>query len=120
MRHRRLSTISAALTAAVLVGATAALAGSGSGHGQFRPPPDSLRALAAPIGLRIGTAVTPFELDHPDYAQITGDQFSSVTPGNEMKWQVVEPTRGTYDWSGGDRLVRLAPPHQHPRPGATP
>jgi len=111
MRHRRLSTISAALTAAVLVGATAALAGSGSGHGQFRPPPDSLRALAAPIGLRIGTAVTPFELDHPDYAQITGDQFSSVTPGNEMKWQIVEPTRGTYDWSGGDRLVSFAEQH---------
>ena len=25
-----------------------------------------------------------------------------------MKWQVVEPTRGTYDWSGGDRLVQFA------------
>jgi endo-1,4-beta-xylanase len=34
-----------------------------------------------------------------------------VTPGNEMKWQVVEPTRGTYDWSAADRLVRFA--HQH-------
>ena len=28
-----------------------------------------------------------------------------------MKWQAVEPTRGTYDWSGGDRLVRFAQAH---------
>jgi endo-1,4-beta-xylanase len=107
---RRL-TIGAAIAATVLASGTAALGSSRSGHDRFQPPPDSLRALAAPIGLRIGTAVTPFELDHPAYAQITGDQFSTVTPGNEMKWQVVEPTRGTYDWSGGDRLVTFAQQH---------
>jgi endo-1,4-beta-xylanase len=28
-----------------------------------------------------------------------------------MKWQVVEPTQGTYDWSGGDRLVAFAQQH---------
>jgi endo-1,4-beta-xylanase len=28
-----------------------------------------------------------------------------------MKWQVVEPTQGQYDWSGGDRLVRFAEAH---------
>jgi endo-1,4-beta-xylanase len=28
-----------------------------------------------------------------------------------MKWQVVEPTRGHYDWSGGDRLVAFAEAH---------
>jgi endo-1,4-beta-xylanase len=107
---RRL-TIGAAIAAVILTSCAAALGSSGSGHDRFQPPPDSLRALAAPIGLRIGTAVTPFELDHPAYAQITGDQFSTVTPGNEMKWQVVEPTRGTYDWSGGDRLVSFAQQH---------
>src|SRR4029077_5055459 len=37
-----------------------------------------------------------------------GSQFSVVTPGNEMKWQVVEPTQGTFDWSGADRLVAFA------------
>ena len=76
-----------------------------------RAPSDSLRSLAAPIGLRIGTAIIPFDLDHPDYAQIAAAQFSTVTPGNEMKWQIVEPTRGTYDWSGGDRLVQFAQQH---------
>src|SRR5438270_9484462 len=57
----------------------------------------------------MGTAAVPSEL--ANYGQIIGDQFSVVTPGNEMKWQVVEPTRGTYDWSGGDRLVAFARAH---------
>jgi endo-1,4-beta-xylanase len=70
--------------------------------------PDSLRALAAKIGLRIGSAVIPFDLDHPDYAAVLAEQFSVVTPGNEMKWQVVEPEQGVFDWSGADRLVAFA------------
>jgi endo-1,4-beta-xylanase len=28
-----------------------------------------------------------------------------------MKWQVVEPTQGTFDWSGADRLVTFAEQH---------
>jgi endo-1,4-beta-xylanase len=74
-------------------------------------PPDSLRALGAQVGLRVGSAIIPFDLDNAPYAQVAADQFSTVTPGNEMKWQVVEPTRGTYDWSGGDRLVNFAQAH---------
>jgi endo-1,4-beta-xylanase len=94
----------------VLAGGRAALAGS---PGRVSPPasPDSLRGLAAEVGLRIGSAIVPFDLDHPDYAQTAAAQFSAVTPGNEMKWQVVEPTRGTFDWSGGDRLVQFARAH---------
>jgi endo-1,4-beta-xylanase len=100
--------------AAGVVAVMAALAGGvarADGSHASRQPDDSLRGLAAPIGLRVGTAIIPFDLDQPDYAQIAADQFSTVTPGNEMKWQVVEPTRGTYDWSGGDRLVQFARQH---------
>jgi endo-1,4-beta-xylanase len=94
--------------------ASATTAGSGrlgaddEAHGA---PPDSLRALAAKIGLRIGTAVIPFDLDTPDYADVVANQFSVVTPGNEMKWQVVEPQQGVFDWSGADRLVKFAEQH---------
>jgi endo-1,4-beta-xylanase len=94
--------------AAVLAATAAALARADGGPSA---QPASLRSLAARVGLRIGTAVIPFDLDHPAYAQITGEQFSTVTPGNEMKWETVEPTRGTYDWSGGDRLVQFAQQH---------
>ena len=46
--------------------------------------------VAAALG--IGTAVIPFDLDHPAYQAIVASQFSVVTPGNETKWQAVEPT----------------------------
>jgi endo-1,4-beta-xylanase len=68
----------------------------------------SLRDLADKIGLRIGTAVIPFDLNTPAYAAVLASQFSAVTPGNEMKWGVVEPTQGVFDWSGADRLVAFA------------
>src|SRR5450759_3452830 len=72
-------------------------------------PPDSLRALASKVGLRIGTAVNTDALaTNATYRQITADQFSTVTPENVMKWQVVEPTQGTYDWSAADQLVNFA------------
>ena len=72
-------------------------------------PPDSLRALASKVGLRIGTAVnTDVLATNATYRQITADQFSTVTPENVMKWQVVEPTQGTYDWSAADQLVNFA------------
>jgi endo-1,4-beta-xylanase len=105
VRARRLFTVGVACAAAILVGGTAAT----SSPTHFRPPADSLRVAAAPIGLRIGTALTPPEIQA--YGQIAGDQFDVVTPGNEMKWQLVEPTRGTYDWSGGDNLVTFAKQH---------
>jgi endo-1,4-beta-xylanase len=110
VRLRRLFAAGTAIVATALVVA-AASAGTGASTAPFKPPPNSLRALTDPIGLRVGTAIIPFDLDTPAYATIAGDQFSTVTPGNEMKWQIVEPTRGTYDWSGGDRLVSFAGQH---------
>jgi len=103
MRFHRLAAVSVAVATAV----AAAITGSGVA-GASSNSSDSLRALASEVGLHVGTAVVPYDLDHPDYAKIAAAQFSVVTPGNEMKWQVVEPTQGTYDWSGGDRLVQFA------------
>ena len=108
MRLRSLAGVS--LSVAVLAAGATALATTGGGT--IAPaPPNSLRALAAQVGLRVGSAISPFDLDNAAYSKIAADQFSAVTPENEMKWQVVEPTRGTYDWSGGDRLVRFAQAH---------
>ncbi|MFL6078127.1 MAG: endo-1,4-beta-xylanase [Mycobacteriales bacterium] len=109
MRLRSLAAAAAGM-ALIAAGTTAAVATAGSGA-PTAAPPDSLRALAAPTGLRVGTAIIPFDLDNAPYAQVAAAQFSTVTPGNEMKWQVVEPTRGVFDWSGGDRLVAFAQAH---------
>ncbi|GAB2627182.1 beta-xylanase [Paractinoplanes abujensis] len=72
-------------------------------------PADSLRALAARVGLRIGTAVNADQLGtNEKYTQITAQQFSSVTAENAMKWAEVEAVRGTYTFQKADQLVAFA------------
>ena len=72
----------------------------------------TLRALGSRVQLRIGTAAIPNDLSDPTLSQIVSDQFSVLTPGNEMKWQVVEPTQGNFDWTGADNLVNFAEEHR--------
>ncbi|WP_405853707.1 endo-1,4-beta-xylanase [Streptomyces sp. NBC_00090] len=69
-----------------------------------------LRELAEARGRYLGTAVTAGKLTG-GYADLAAAQFNSITPGNEMKWGSVEPTRGTYDWTGADRVVAFAEAH---------
>ncbi|GAA0410397.1 endo-1,4-beta-xylanase [Microbispora corallina] len=106
------------LSATILLGGVA-LSGSASAEPGPAPAPasgqpvhypaDSLRALSARVGLRFGTAVNMDELgSNAAYTRIAAEQFSTVTPENVMKWQLVEPNRGTYDWAAADRLVAFA------------
>jgi endo-1,4-beta-xylanase len=119
MKLSRLIAIGTAAGAAAVLGVgSAAMATAGSPtaprHAAAASPgvaPDSLRALAARVGLHIGTAAIPQDLNTPSYAAIAAGQFSVLTPGNEMKWQVVEPTQGQFDWSGADNLVAFAEAH---------
>jgi endo-1,4-beta-xylanase len=116
MKLRRSAIVVVAGLTALLAAQTGAAGATVSppGHSAKPPgttavPPDSLRALASKVGLRIGTAVNTDALAaNATYRQITADQFSTVTPENVMKWQVVEPTQGTYDWSAADQLVNFA------------
>lgn len=117
MRRRRFLALGAAAGVAAVPGVATATASAATRSPRLPADPpaaggsDSLRDLAAKIGLRVGTAVIPFDLDTPAYAAVLADQFSVVTPGNEMKWQVVEPAQGQFDWSGADRLVSFAEQH---------
>jgi endo-1,4-beta-xylanase len=101
--------------AAGLVGLASLTLGSASlataSTSPFEPPAHSLRALAAKSGLRVGVAINPGGLKNKDYRHIAGRQFSTITPENEMKWETLEPTRGTFDWSGAERLVNFAEQH---------
>jgi endo-1,4-beta-xylanase len=115
MRRRSLLAMGAAgSVAAVLGSGTAAFAApSGTGLAEKVKPdldvdPTSLRALGARIGMHIGSAIIPQDLDTPTWAAVAASQFSVYTPGNEMKWQIVEPEQGVFDWSGADRLVAFA------------
>lgn len=96
----------AAGAVSVLILAGAAIADEAS------TSPSTLRALGARIQLHIGTAAIPSDLSDPSLSQITADQFSVLTPGNEMKWQVVEPQQGIFNWTGADNLVNFAEAHR--------
>jgi endo-1,4-beta-xylanase len=72
----------------------------------------TLRTAAARQHLRIGTAVDTDALAaDPAYNARIGTEFSTVTPENVMKWQLIEPTRGQLDFAAADRLVAFARAH---------
>ncbi|MEU7876109.1 endo-1,4-beta-xylanase [Dactylosporangium sp. NPDC049140] len=109
MTLRRMATAGlVAAVAAVTLGAVAASAGGP------RPPAtqdQSLRGLAARNGLAIGTAVDPAayaDATEPQYKSLVDSQFSTVTVENAMKWESLEPTRGTYNWGPADAFVANA------------
>ncbi|WP_225099749.1 endo-1,4-beta-xylanase [Streptomyces sp. CoH27] len=77
-----------------------------------------LRDLAAAKGKLIGTAVTGSELTGT-YGDLAGGQFSSLTPGNAMKWGTVEPTRGSFNWTEADQIVAFAQAHNQKVRGHT-
>jgi endo-1,4-beta-xylanase len=124
------SLISKGLTVAVTAGVTAALTTTASAGAApsapaaqaggtviaaskgLNPTSATLRQLAKHTKLRIGTAVDTSALaNDATYRQLVGAQFDTVTPENVMKWEVVEPKRGQYDFSAADTLVRFARAH---------
>jgi endo-1,4-beta-xylanase len=57
----------------------------------------------------VGSAVAAGPLgSQADYRSVLTREFDSVTPENEMKWAVVEPNRGQFNWSGADQIVNYA------------
>jgi len=72
------------------------------------PADESLRALGARHGLYIGTAINNDALTDATYKKIASTQFSTVTAENVMKWESLEPTRGTYNWAPADAFIKFA------------
>ncbi|GHJ43872.1 beta-xylanase [Catellatospora sp. TT07R-123] len=107
MNVRRWFTVGAvALVAAGALNAMPATAG------HIPDPADqSLRTLGMRHDLYIGTAVDMAALDDPadpQYREKVASEFSTVTAENVMKWESLEPTRGTYDWAAADQLIAFA------------
>jgi endo-1,4-beta-xylanase len=76
------------------------------------PATSTLRQLATHTGMRVGTAVDTAALaNDPTYRSLVASQFDTVTPENVMKWEVVEPQQGQYDFSQADGLVAFARAH---------
>jgi endo-1,4-beta-xylanase len=108
--HRPALVAAAGVAAVLILGTAAGAAPMNAGHP--RPPADSLRTLASHVGLRIGTAVNMDKLNvDATYTGIVADQFSTVTPENVMKWDTIEPSRGTENFAPADQLVSFARAH---------
>ncbi|MFD7704009.1 endo-1,4-beta-xylanase [Streptomyces caelestis] len=122
MRSIRFATVAlatAALTLPLMTGSAAAVPSAGekaAPHSHTRS--DRLRE-AAPEGFVVGTAVAGgghhLEQDYPDpfthdreYRKILGQQFSSVSPENQMKWDYIHPERDRYDFAQADAIVEFA------------
>lgn len=121
MRTVRFATVAlatAALTLPLLSGATAsAEAPAGRAPGPHHSHAD-LRDVT-PKGFVIGTAVAggghhleqdypdPFTYDRP-YRKLLGQEFSSVSAENQMKWEFIHPERHRYNFAQADAIVDFA------------
>ena len=68
----------------------------------------TLQSLAAAKGRYFGSATDNPELTDAAYVSILGSEFGQITPGNSMKWDTIEPSRGTFNYAKGDAVVALA------------
>ena len=73
-----------------------------------------LKTSAQSLSFVIGTAVRGDWLAQsadPKYPKVLAEQFGSLTPENEMKFSVLQPKQGRFDFKQADRVVQFAIDH---------
>jgi endo-1,4-beta-xylanase len=68
----------------------------------------TLKEAAAAQGRVFGTAAAQNHLGESAYVTTLNREFNQLTPENEMKWQTVEPARGSFNYGLADQLVSHA------------
>ncbi|WP_182873775.1 endo-1,4-beta-xylanase [Microbispora sp. H10670] len=71
----------------------------------------TLKAAAEARGRYFGTALTRGDLGISAEVNLAAAQFDMVTPGNEMKWDATEPSKGSFNFGSGDQIVSFAQSH---------
>ncbi|MFN6355879.1 MAG: endo-1,4-beta-xylanase [Cyanobacteriota bacterium] len=71
----------------------------------------SLGAAAQCRSRVYGAAVSQQALEDRDFRRLLLQQVGSLTPENGLKWEVVQPHRGHFDFRQGDALQQLARRH---------
>jgi endo-1,4-beta-xylanase len=74
-------------------------------------PDEGLRTIAAQRGLLYGCAAATYELKDSAFAAALSREAGILSAEYEMKRAALEPTRGAYDFSGGDGLLAFARAH---------
>jgi endo-1,4-beta-xylanase len=97
-----IATVTSALAAVTLI----------AGLPAARAADPTLHQLAVAKGkVYFGSATDNPELSDAPYTAILGSEFGQITPGNSMKWDATEPTRGQFSFTRGDAIVTLAKSH---------
>ncbi|MEE1941335.1 endo-1,4-beta-xylanase [Streptomyces sp. TRM 70361] len=99
-----------ALRNAVVLGAGLAMAAAGtltalSGSASAA---STLGASAAEQGRYFGTAIAANRMGESDYMNVLNREFNSITAENEMKWNALEPSRNSFNFSTADRIANHA------------
>jgi endo-1,4-beta-xylanase len=71
----------------------------------------SLREMAEKAGILLGTAVRAPQLSEPVYAATLARKYNMVQPEDAMKWWVLHPDAGIFDFRQGDEIVVFALAH---------
>ncbi len=95
----RLRAALATATTALLTATTLAALPQSTAHAA-----DTLGAAAAETGRYFGAAVAANHLGEAQYAATLNREFTSVTAENEMKWDALEPNRGSFTFSRADQI----------------
>jgi len=72
---------------------------------------EGLRVIAAQRGVVYGCAAATYELKDSAFAAALAREAGILSAEYEMKRAALEPTRGQYDFSGGDGLLAFARAH---------
>ncbi|MFJ1792986.1 endo-1,4-beta-xylanase [Kitasatospora griseola] len=103
-RLRKALTPAACTAAALLAALVAVPAAQAAGA-------STLGAAAAGSNRYFGTAVPAGKLGDSTYATVLDREFNMITPENEMKWDTVEPSRGSFNFGPADSIVGHAAAH---------
>jgi endo-1,4-beta-xylanase len=71
-------------------------------------PGTPLRTLAEAQGRYFGSDINANLISQSSVAQLQAQQFDMLTPDNVMKWDTVEPSNGSFNFSPGDQIVSYA------------
>ncbi len=64
--------------------------------------------LANQKGINIGAAIEPYQLDDPLFARRLAEEFNQITPENALKWRIIQPEQGVFNFEGADKIVAFA------------
>jgi endo-1,4-beta-xylanase len=92
----------------MLTAVAVGLAALGAGLAQTAQAGTTLGASAAEKGRYFGAAIAASRLSDSTYSGIVAREFNMITPENEMKWDATEPSRGSFNYSGGDTILNRA------------